>query len=134
MESSECPLEILELLEKRDGLHLTVGDKTDPNHFVESITFIHSLGEKWKKTGLFAQFRRTEHLEGDLITKNELRDQFFVSIAISNQEIFERYNLKREDLVGCLERIHLNVIQDDGREPYSLDYTRCATYKRYGKI
>ena len=63
-QTSECPEEVLELIEKRNGLHLTAGDKTDPNHFVESISFVRDLGEKWSKTALFAQFRRTGHIEG----------------------------------------------------------------------
>ena len=71
---------------------------------------------------------------GDIITKNELRDMFYVSVAVSDQAIFdENTKVTREALKTCVERIHLNIIQNDGLEPNSMDYTRCATYDRYSK-
>ena len=60
---------------------------------------------------------------------------FYVSIAVSDKDIFdEATGITREALKFCLERIHLNVIEDDGLEPLSLDYTRCASYDRYCKF
>ena len=60
---------------------------------------------------------------------------FYVSIAVSDQDIFdEATGITRDALKFCLERIHLNVIEDDGLEPLSLDYTRCASYDRYCKF
>jgi len=58
LEKKYCGSQLLHQIEANGHIQFDAGDKTNPNHWLESITYAHSVGEKWQKTALFIQFRR----------------------------------------------------------------------------
>ena len=70
-----CGQSLLQEIEKRGKFIFDAGDKTNDNHWLESITFPHDIGEKKWKRALFIQFRKGDKMETEWITKNEKRDQ-----------------------------------------------------------
>ena len=77
-----CGRELLEEIERWGKYVIDVGDKTNPNHWLESVSFPYGVGEKGWKQALFIQFRRGEQMDTEMITGNQKRDQDGVTIYI----------------------------------------------------
>lgn len=70
-----CGEELLIEIENWGKYIIDVGDKTNPNHWLESISFPHNIGEKGLKTALFIQFRRSDKMDGEMVSMNQKKDQ-----------------------------------------------------------
>lgn len=126
-----CPTQLLKDISRNRHVLLDVGDVSVSNHWLESITYINNVGEKYERTAMFVQFRRGEKQPKEMITKNGKRDQLYVFMEVVNPNYLEYHGLTADDIKTCLQKVHLSVMPDDGEQPFSDDYTRCATYKRY---
>ena len=80
-----CGEELLLEMEERGKFLIDVGDRTHPNHWLESITYPKEVGEKTAKTALFVQFRRGAKLAGEMMSNNQKYDQDSV---LMQQKIF----------------------------------------------
>lgn len=83
LDKSHCGEDLLTAIEHRGKFIIDVGDKTNSNHWLESISYPNKVGEKWQKTALFLQFRKGEYVNKELITSNELKDQLRCSYLVS---------------------------------------------------
>ena len=119
-------------MEKHRSIQFDIGDRTKSNHFLESITFVNNVGEIWSRTALYIQFRRGAQEELELISKNGKRDQLYVTMHVVNPNFLPFYEFEHETVKTCLQKAHLSVLPDDGKAPFSTDYTRCAAFDRYG--
>lgn len=60
-----------------------------------------------------------------------MRDQLYIMLNVNDMEFEEESGINHVTLETCLRKAHLSVIADDGAEPYTNDYTRCAAFTRY---
>ena len=126
-----CPSQLLKDMTRNRNILLEVGDLSADNHWLESTTYVRNVGERWDKTAMFAQFRRGIPAPNEKVSKNGLRDQLYVFLHVVNPNYLQFWDISVEQVKQCLQKVHLSVMPDDGEAPYSNDYTRCETYKRY---
>ena len=50
---------------------------------------------------------------------------------ITNNNFLDFYDFDANTVKTCLQKAHLSVMVDDGKEPFTADYTRCAAFDRY---
>ena len=79
-----CGESLLSEIEKRGKYLIDIGDRSNSNYWLESISFIGVEQKLWKKA-LFVQFRRGEPTDNDMTAKVQDRDQVhFTHKSISN--------------------------------------------------
>ena len=110
-----CPSQLLKDITKNRNVILEVGDISATNHWLESLTYVRNIGEKWEKSAMFAQFRRGVPEPAEMISKNGRRDQLYVFFHVVNPNYLEYHGFTAETVKECLQKVHLSVMPDDGK-------------------
>ena len=82
-----CSDSLLHQIEANGDIQFAVGDKSISNHWLESITYPHNVGEPWKRKALFIQFRRGPMDDSELVSKDKKCDKIYIGLKINNQEM-----------------------------------------------
>jgi len=128
-DESKCGADMLKDMEYEDSLYLDVGDNGPECYVFEAMTY--SDASSAKKNALMAQYRKlydSEFCKGELWVKKQDEDKFVISLTAAAWTQFAWADIKT-----CFESAYLSVIEDDGLQPHTVDYTKCALYERYGK-
>ena len=99
-----CGNDLLHEIEANGRVQFDAGDKTNPNHWLESISFPHNVGENWERRGLFIQFRRGVRIDSDLISNNGLRDLIYIMLNINDEDILNDDLFNHDLLQTCLQK------------------------------
>ena len=114
LDKTFCSEALLIELEANNKVQFNIGDRTNSNHWLESIGYFRDLGEHWRRPALFVQFRRGPMTDEELITKNGKRDQIYIMIKVNDEDVGGAIGL--DHIETCLQKAHLSVIPDDNKE------------------
>ena len=90
-----CPSQLLRDIAKNRNALLDVGDLSADNHWLESLTYVRNIGEKWEKTAMFVQFRRGLPAQNEMITKNGRRDQLYLYLHVISPNYLPYWGIRR---------------------------------------
>ena len=113
LDKTFCSEDLLIALEANGKVQFNIGDKTNSNHWLESIGYFRDLGEHWRRPALFVQFRRGPMTDDELITKNGKRDQLYIMIKVNDEDVGGAIGL--DHIETCLQKAHLSIIPDDNQ-------------------
>ena len=116
LDRTYCDHELLTEIGNNGMVRFDAGDRTDPNHWLESISYIRGVGEKWSKSALFIQYRHGPKMGGELVSGSGLWDQLYIALNTFDETMFSE-----EALQMCLSKAHVSIMDDDGAEPYTPD-------------
>lgn len=128
-DEAKCGADMLRDMEYEDSLYLDVGDNGPECYVFEAMTY--SDASSAKKNALMAQYRKLydpDFCNGELWVKKQDEDKFVISLTVAAYTQFAWADIKT-----CFESAYLSIMEDDGLDPHSVDYTKCALYDRYGK-
>ena len=126
LEEQFCSPAMLDEINNNGKVRFNVGDKTDPNYWLESISYIKS-GGGWilSPPSLYVQYRRGKKMQGEMMKGK--RDVVLISLASFDSQF------TREQMETCLKNTHLSFMKNDKKLAYSNDYTRCAAFEHHDK-